>query len=77
MPFTSCYTVKKALVEKYRNKPGAGKSNPSDNNPDDFYKKWPRDYFSKQNNPHLAAQIETIDEGVGFDTRTVRKIRFI
>ena len=66
---------KKALVEKYRNKPGAGKSNPSDNNPeDDFYKKWPRDYFSKQNNPHLAAQLETIDEGVGMIREQLEKL---
>ena len=66
---------KKDLVEKYRNKPGAGKSNPSDNNPeDDFYKKWPSDYFAKQNNPHLASQLETIDEGVGMIRKQLEKL---
>jgi arylsulfatase A len=66
---------KKELVEKYRNKPGAGKSNPSDNNPDDdFYEKWPSDYFAKQNNPHLASQLETIDEGVGMIRNQLEKL---
>lgn len=66
---------KKDLVEKYRNKPGAGTSSPSDNNPeDDFYKKWPSDYFAKQNNPHLAAQLEVIDEGVGMIRKQLEKL---
>ena len=55
-----------ALVDHFRNKPGSGKSNPSTHNPEnDPYKKWPADYFAPKNNPHLAAQLKVIDDGVG------------
>lgn len=57
---------KPALVDHFRQKPGAGTSAPSQNNTgNDPYKKWPADYKAKTNNPHLAAQLFTIDEGVG------------
>ncbi|MEQ9438691.1 MAG: sulfatase [Cyclobacteriaceae bacterium] len=53
-------------VDHFREKPDSGSSPPSENNPDnDPYKKWPADYFAKKNNPHLAAQLKVIDEGVG------------
>ena len=53
-------------VKRFAAKPGAGQSSPSRNNPeDDPYKKWPADYNATRNNPHLAAQLYTIDEGVG------------
>ncbi len=54
------------LVDHFRSKPGCGHSEPSKNNPEnDPYKKWPADYSAKKNNPHLAAQLAVIDEGVG------------
>lgn len=54
------------LVDHFRSKPNSGKSNPSYNNPEnDPYKKWPADYMAPKNNPHLAAQLKVIDEGVG------------
>lgn len=53
-------------VNYFRSKPGAGKSEPSKNNPEnDPYKKWPADYRANHNNPHLAAQLRDIDNGVG------------
>lgn len=53
-------------VEHFRNKSGSGKGESSNNNPEnDPYKKYPADHFAKQNNPHLAAQLKVIDEGVG------------
>lgn len=57
---------KPELVNRFRNKPGAGSSSPSkENSQNDPYKKYPADYWAKQNNPHLAAQLFSIDEGVG------------
>ncbi|WP_421897665.1 sulfatase [Marinoscillum sp.] len=57
---------KPELVEHFQNKPESGHSNPSMNNPEnDPYVKWPSDYFAKKNNPHLAAQLYSIDEGIG------------
>lgn len=54
------------LVDHFRNKPASGKSLPSKNNPEnDPYKKWPADYMAPKNNPHLAAQLKIIDDGVG------------
>jgi arylsulfatase A len=54
------------LVDHFRNKPGSGKSAPSPGNPEnDPYKKYPADYFAPKNNPHLAAQLKVIDDGVG------------
>ncbi len=53
-------------VERFRSKPGAGKCPPSRNNKaDDPYVKWPSDFMAERNNPHLAAQLYTIDQGVG------------
>jgi arylsulfatase A len=57
---------KPGLVEHFREKAGAGTSAPSKNNPqNDPYKKWPADYKALTNNPHLAAQLYVIDQGVG------------
>lgn len=57
---------KPELVDHFRKKPGAGTGAPSKNNPEnDPYKKWPADYKAQRNNPHLAAQLYSIDEGVG------------
>lgn len=52
-------------VDYFRGKPGAGTSNSSNDNPEnDPYKKWPADFRAKKNNPHLAAQLRSIDDGV-------------
>lgn len=57
---------KPELVDHFRRKVGAGTSAPSKSNTgNDPYKKWPADYKAQANNPHLAAQLYTIDEGVG------------
>ncbi|WP_193788622.1 sulfatase [Rufibacter ruber] len=57
---------KPELVEKFRRKPGAGTSAPFKDNPEnDPYKKYPADYWASKNNPHLAAQLWSVDEGVG------------
>lgn len=57
---------KPELVEHFRRKAGAGTSEPSKNNvPNDPYKKWPADYRAPKNNPHLAAQLYVVDQGVG------------
>lgn len=54
------------LVDYFRSKPGCSHSAPSKNNPEnDPYKKWPADYLAKPHNPHLAAQLKVIDDGVG------------
>lgn len=53
-------------VDYFRSKQGAGVSAPSNENPEnDPYKKWPADFRAKNNNPHLAAQLRVVDEGVG------------
>lgn len=54
------------VVDHFRAKSGAGKSEPSRDNPEnDPYKKWPADYFAPKNNPHLAAQLKIMDDGIG------------
>ena len=54
------------VVDHFRKKPESGQSPPSeDNASNDPYQKWPADYFASENNPHLAAQLKVIDEGVG------------
>ncbi|WP_423126824.1 sulfatase [Gaoshiqia sp. Z1-71] len=54
------------LVDHFRKKPGCGHSEPSKNNPEnDPYKKWPAGHTAGKNNPHLAAQLKVIDDGVG------------
>lgn len=54
------------LVDHFRKKAGSGTGNASEKNPgNDPYKKWPSDYFAQRNNPHLAAQLKVVDDGVG------------
>ncbi len=63
------------LVDYFRNKPGCGTSDPSDKNKEnDPYKKWPADYFARKNNPHLAAQLKVIDEGVGMIRKKLQEL---
>ena len=55
-----------ATVDYFRQKQGAGTSNPSAANPNNNpYTKYPADYTASRNNPHLAAQLKHIDNGVG------------
>jgi arylsulfatase A-like enzyme len=70
--FLSHYAVhtqlhgKPELVEHFRKKSNAGTSEPSKANAqNDPYRKFPADYRAPINNPHLAAQLYSIDEGVG------------
>jgi len=57
---------KPELVDRFRNKPGAGTSPPTKGNEaNDLYKRWPADSRAKLNNPHLAAQLFVVDQGVG------------
>lgn len=70
--FLSHYAVhtnvhgKPELVDYFRKKKGAQTSPPHKNNPEnDPYRKWPADFRASNNNPHLAAQLFSIDEGVG------------
>lgn len=57
---------KPELVDHFRQKAGAGTSPPSKQNAaNDPYTKFPADYRAPKNNPHLAAQLFSIDEGVG------------
>lgn len=70
--FLSHYAVHTLLhgkpkqLEHFINKEGAGKGDPHKKNPEnDPYKKWPAHFMSKPNNPHLAAQLFSIDEGLG------------
>ncbi len=51
---------KPELVQKYQNKPGAGK-----------------DHKAKHNNPHLAAQLECIDQGVGDIVHKLRDLQLL
>lgn len=63
------------VVDHFRAKPESGGSPPSDANPEnDPYKKWPADYFAPQNNPHLAAQLKVIDEGVGMIRKKLQEL---
>lgn len=70
--FLSHYAVhsithgKPELVDHFRAKPNAGTSLPTKENAEnDPYKHWPADSKAKRNNPHLAAQLAVIDDGVG------------
>ncbi|WP_346239364.1 sulfatase [Niabella insulamsoli] len=57
---------KPELVDHFRKKAGAGTSDPRPKNKNnDPYKPNGADVWAKQNNPHLAAQLKVIDEGVG------------
>ncbi len=52
-------------VNHFRSKDECGSSPPSKKNEkNDPYEKRPADYMASQNNPHLAAQLKVIDEGV-------------
>jgi len=70
--FLSHYAVhttvhgKPELVRHFQQKKDAGTSPPTSKNPDnDPYKKWPSGSKATHHNPHLAAQLKVIDEGVG------------
>jgi len=70
--FLSHYAVhttvhgKPELVDHFTNKANAGTSPASKGNPEnDPYKRWPANSNAKHNNPHLAAQLFVIDQGVG------------
>ncbi len=57
---------KPELVDYFRNKKGAGKSSATKKNPqNDPYLMYSEDTWAKTNNPHLAAQLKVVDEGVG------------
>jgi arylsulfatase A-like enzyme len=57
---------KPELVDHFRKKAGAGRSAATKKNPEnDPYKQWPADSKATSNNPHLAAQLAVVDEGVG------------
>jgi arylsulfatase A-like enzyme len=63
------------LVNHFRQKPGAGTSAPSkENSQNDPYKKYPADYWANKNNPHLAAQLFSIDEGVGLIVSKLKEL---
>lgn len=57
---------KPELVDYFRKKKGAGKSAATNKNPEnDPYLMYSKDTWAKINNPHLAAQLKVVDEGVG------------
>ncbi len=57
---------KPELVDRFRKKKGAGTSPPvKGNEENNLYKRWPADSRATSNNPHLAAQLFVIDQGVG------------
>lgn len=79
--FLSHYAVhtqlhgKPGLVDHFRKKNGAGVSPPGKGNSEnDPYKKSPADYRAPRNNPHLAAQLYSIDEGVGMIMATLQNL---
>lgn len=57
---------KPELVQHFKNKKGAGKSPATKKNPqNDPYLMYSEGTWAKTNNPHLAAQLKVVDEGVG------------
>ncbi|WP_018630168.1 sulfatase [Niabella aurantiaca] len=79
--FLSHYAVhttvhgKPELVRHFQQKKSAGTSPPTRKNPEnDPYKKWPAGSKAPQNNPHLAAQLKVIDEGVGAVVHLLREL---
>lgn len=60
-------------VEYFRKKTGAGTSDGLNNPTNDPYIKFPKDYKANRNNPHLAAQLKKIDEGVGLILQELEK----
>lgn len=62
-------------ADHFMKKEGSGDSPPSDKNPEnDPYKKWPSGYLAKKNNPHLAAQLKVIDDGIGMIMVKLREL---
>lgn len=65
---------KPELVEYFRNKKGAGKSPATKQNPvNDPYKMYSEGTWAKHNNPHLAAQLKVVDEGVGMILKKLKE----
>ena len=66
---------KPELVDHFRKKAGAGTSEPTKGNPgNDPYKRWPADSRATHNNPHLAAQLSVVDQGVGMIREKLREL---
>lgn len=66
---------KPEVVDHFRKKAGAGKSEPTKGNPENNpYKRWPADSKAKGNNPHLAAQLLGIDDGVGMIMKKLQEL---
>ncbi|MEX2336086.1 MAG: sulfatase [Fulvivirga sp.] len=66
---------KPELVDYFRKKKGAMTSPPHKKNPqNDPYKKWPADFQAQNNNPHLAAQLFSIDQGVGMIMKKLKDL---
>lgn len=66
---------KPEVVDHFRKKTGAGKSAATKENPEnDPYKRWPADSRAKRNNPHLAAQLLGIDDGLGMIMEKLREL---
>lgn len=64
------------IAEHFKQKPGSGQSSPSTGNPDDDpYRKYPSGFRAPLNNPHLAAQLKSIDEGVGMIQDKLRELK--
>lgn len=66
---------KPELVDHFRRKPGAGTSEPTKGNPaNDPFERWPADSRATHNNPHLAAQLSVVDQGVGMIREKLREL---
>ncbi|WP_223707661.1 sulfatase [Niabella beijingensis] len=66
---------KPEIVRHFQQKKDAGTSPPTKGNPgNDPYKKWPAGSKATHNNPHLAAQLKVIDEGVGAIVRLLKEL---
>jgi len=62
-------------VDYFRKKYNSGTSPFSKENPDnDPFKKWPSDYFASRNNPHLAAQLKSVDYGIKMIREKLREL---
>ncbi|MEC3880118.1 sulfatase-like hydrolase/transferase [Parapedobacter sp. 10938] len=63
------------VVDRFRGKAAAGTSAPTRGNPEnDPYKRWPADSRATHHNPHLAAQLYVIDQGVGMIREKLREL---
>ncbi|PST82872.1 sulfatase [Pedobacter yulinensis] len=66
---------KPELVRHFKNKKGAGTAPATKENPTgDVYRRWPADSRAKHNNPHLAAQLYVVDQGVGMIMEKLKKL---